>query len=144
MDTVGKGVVAGFIAMLALSLLLDPLVLLTRSRGAPEPAPGLQLHFFLGPVVWGAVFAFFHDHMGGPSWLRGIVFAVGTWIIITVALLVTVGASRLGVTLGLMAVAASLLVHVVYGAVLGAIYGALGRDESAGSVHDDCLRPIAH
>jgi hypothetical protein len=38
MDTVGRGIVAGFIAMLMLSGLLDSLVMLTRSIWSPAQA----------------------------------------------------------------------------------------------------------
>src|SRR5262249_31405064 len=89
MDTIGRGIVAGFIAMLAVSLLVDPLVLITGTRWTQESGLGLRLHFFVGPAVWGAAFAFFHDHVRGPSWLRGVVFAAALWIAVSAVLAVS-------------------------------------------------------
>jgi hypothetical protein len=90
-------------------------------------------------VMWGAIFAFFHDHMRGPSWLRGVLFASGAWIVVSVGLLATIGTGRFGIGIGPFANAMSLLVHVVYGALLGAIYGRLASPP----LHDDLLRPAA-
>jgi len=137
MDTIGRGIVAGFIAMLAVSLLLDPLVLLSGTRWTQESGLGLRLHFFIGPVIWGAAFAFFHDHVGGPSWLRGIVFASALWIVVNSILALT---GRLGLSSGAVALAAGLAVHVVYGALLGAVYGALGSGAAPSARHDQPAR----
>jgi uncharacterized protein DUF6789 len=138
MDTIGRGIVAGFIAMLAVSLLLDPLVLLGGTRWTQESGLGLRLHFFVGPVVWGAAFAFFHDHVRGPSWLRGIVFASALWILVNAILALTGHAAS---TSAAVALAAGLAVHIVYGALLGAIYGALGDREAPRPRRDQPVRP---
>src|ERR1700732_5352926 len=100
--------------MLALSLLLAPVVLLIRGVCTLQSTPGWQLHFFVGPVLWGAAFAFFHNHLRGPSWLRGIVFAFGAWIIVTVTLIASTGADQSAVGFGPAVLLASLLVHIVY------------------------------
>jgi len=138
MDTIGRGIVAGFIAMLAMSLLLDPLVLISGTRWTQESGLGLRLHFFVGPILWGAAFAFFHDHVRGASWLRGVVFAVALWIAVNAVLAAT---GRVG--LGSAAVlAAGLAAHALYGALLGAVYGALGREASPGG-RDRPAHPLA-
>jgi hypothetical protein len=139
MDTIGRGIVAGFIAMLAVSLLLDPLVLITGTRWTQESGLGLRLHFFFGPVVWGAAFAFFHDHVRGPSWLRGVVFAAALWIMVNAVLAAT---GRLVLGPGAI-LAAGLAAHALYGAVLGAIYGSLGGQETAPAHRDRPARPLA-
>jgi hypothetical protein len=139
MDTIGRGIVAGFIAMLAVSLLLDPLVLISGTRWTQESGLGLRLHFFVGPVVWGAAFAFFHDHVRGPSWLRGVVFASALWIVVNAVLAAT---GRLVLVSGAV-LAAGLAAHALYGALLGAVYGALGSRETVPVHRDPPLHPLA-
>jgi uncharacterized protein DUF6789 len=139
MDTVGRGIVAGFIATLALSGLLDPLVMLTRAVWSPASAFGWLLHFFVAPVIWGAGLAFFHDHVGGPSWLRGVIFATGAWFLI-VLVAICFGTGVIAVRLGAGTLAAMLLLHVAYGALLGAIYGGLLQQDMSSSPG---LNPVA-
>ncbi len=142
MDTVGRGIIAGFIATFALSLLLDPLVMVSRTVWAPAATFGWQLHFFAGPVIWGAGFAYFHDHVAGPSWLRGIVFATAAGILMMLVAVPLSGAVFFGSGLGAPTIAAILLVHVVYGALLGLVYGGLMASDKAGApTEDDRLRP---
>jgi hypothetical protein len=143
MDTVGRGIVAGFIATWALSGLVDPLVILTRAMWSPASAFGWQLNFFLAPVIWGAGFALFHDHASGPSWLRGIVFATGAWLLIMLVARFAVDAGAFAISLGAVTLATMLLVHAAYGALLGAVYGGLTRRDMSASGPDDRLHPVA-
>jgi hypothetical protein len=143
MDIVGRGIVAGFIAMLVLSGLLDSLVMITRSIWSSAPALGWQLHFFVAPVIWGALFAFFHDHVGGPSWLRGVVFAGATWWVLVLFAPGFADAGGSSIGLGAGTPAAILLLHVAYGALLGTAYGGLKqRDLSASSGADGRLQSL--
>ena len=125
MDTLGKGIVAGFIATLALSLLLDPIAMLIDMVGVSSSSHGLMLHFFVGTLVWGAIFAFLHDHLPGASWLRGVIFGVSAWLVVMVAAMPLAGAGLFAMKFGLAAPLATLIIHAIYGAVLGAVYGAL-------------------
>ena len=61
--------------------------------------------------------------MSGPSWLRGIVFASGAWLMVMFVAMPLAGAGLFASELGLAAVAATLIIHAIYGAVLGGIYG---------------------
>jgi hypothetical protein len=125
MDKIGKGIVAGFLATFALSFLLDPMAMVARTAGVLSPTLGWTLHFLIGSVIWGAGFALVHDLLRGPSWLRGIVFGVVSWIVVVVAILPLTRWGLLGINFGLGASVAMLLVHMIYGTVLGGIYGAL-------------------
>jgi hypothetical protein len=143
MDAVGRGIVAGFIATLALSGLLDPVVMVTRSIWSPAAVFGWQLHFFVAPVIWGAGFAFFHDRVSGPAWLRGIIFASAAWFLIVLAATCFADAGVFAIRFGVGTLGAMLLLHVVYGALLGAIYGALTQhDISSSTGSDGRLHPV--
>ncbi|SRR6266436_5715312 len=121
---IGKGIIAGFIATVALSLVVDPIASLARTLWASSSsATAWLLHFFVGTLVWGSAFALLHDHMSGPSWLRGIVFASGAWLMVMLVAMPLAGAGLFASELGLAAVAATLIIHAIYGAVLGGIYG---------------------
>ncbi len=122
MDTIGRGIVAGFIATLALSLLYEPIELLADTAGTASPAIGLLFHFFVGTLIWGSLFGLLHDHLWGPSWARGIEFAVAAAAFVLLAVIPAIGPAQFGMMLGFTAPIAIVLFHVVYGALLGGIY----------------------
>src|ERR1700719_4702679 len=73
-NTIGKGIIAGFVATFALSILLDPIELFAPTVWPASSVVGWVLHFFVGTVIWGVGFAMLHDHLPGPSWQRGLGF----------------------------------------------------------------------
>ena len=85
-DRIGNGIVAGFIATLAMSALHEPVELLTEAVGVHTPVAGWLFHFFVGTLLWGGVFGFVHDYLSGPSWLRGVIFAAGAALIVMLAM----------------------------------------------------------
>ncbi len=139
----GKGIGAGFIATIVLSAFmmvkqamgvmpqLNPIEMNSQMAGAGTPVVGWIGHFVIGSVLWGAIYAFVDLQLPGPHWLRGAVFATGAWLIMMVVMMPMAGAGLFGVQLGLMAPVATLMLHWIYGAVLGAVYGAWTRQEHA-------------
>jgi len=146
MDRIGKGFIAGFIASLALSWLLDPVTLVLRSTWNSPPAVGFLLHFFVGTMVWGAGFGLIYRALPGPFWLRGTVFSLAAWALIMLAVMPLMGAGWFGLRLGISVPMVSLATYVIYGAVLGLIFGALDRRDMPGDdphqSADEQLRPI--
>lgn len=125
-DRVGNGIVAGFIATLAMSVLHEAVALLTEAVGVPSPVLGWVFHFFVGTLLWGAAFGLAHDYLPGPSWLRGVLFAAGLSVFVLLAVMPMVGAGVLGLDEFDAYVPLFIAIaHVVYGAVLGAAYGKL-------------------
>jgi hypothetical protein len=137
-----KGVLAGLAATAVLSALmamkqgmglmpaLDPVGMLTSMAGASTPAIGWVMHVMIGVVLWGTLFAWLAPFLpGGAYWLKGVAFGVGAWIVMMIAVMPMAGASLFGLALGVMAPMATLALHLVYGAVLGGVYG-LERPES--------------
>jgi len=60
---------------------------------------------------------------GGDWWVKGVVLGVGAWLIMMVAMMPMAGAGFFGMHLGMMAPDMTLIMHLVFGAVLGAVYG---------------------
>jgi hypothetical protein len=140
----GRALVAGVVAWVVFTLLLE----MAPAMGLPKmnvPAmlggmfginsivAGWMVHFVIGVgliVLYAYVFA---DRLAGPAWLRGMQFAVLPWL-----LMMAIVAPMLGILdpmlsnmppgffmihLGVMAPMGSLVAHLVYGAVGGAVYG---------------------
>lgn len=140
-----KGMVAGFVATVVLSALmvmkammglmpeLNPVKMIADMLGAP-PAAGWAMHFMIGTVLWGTLFAWLSPSLPGENhWLKGIVFAVGAWFVMMIAMMPMAGAGLFGSHLGMMAPVMTLMLHVIFGFVLGAVY-ALERPEDTGAL----------
>lgn len=132
----GAGIAAGFAATVVLSAImlmkqamsvmpeLDPIRMISGMMGAPR-AVGWLVHLAIGTVVWGLLFAWLAPYLPGAMWLRGVIFGVGAWLTMMIAMMPMAGAGPFGLKLGAMAPVATLMLHCVFGAVLGAVYGAL-------------------
>jgi hypothetical protein len=137
-STIGKGIVAGFVATFVLSVLLDPIELFAPSILPAAPPVGWVLHFFVGTVVWGIGFAVLHDYMHGPDWQRGLLFALGAWIVVIGGAAALILAGVIAIELTPVTIVATLVVHVLYGVALGLVYGWLlegSPDKRHGDAH---------
>ena len=135
---IARGIAAGFVATVVLSAMmlmkhsmglmpeLDPIAMMTTMAGASSPVVGWIAHFVIGSIFWGVGFAVVGPYLPGPYWLRGTIFAVGAWLMMMIAVMPMAGAGLFGLGLGMMTPAATLLLHVVFGLVLGGTYGLLG------------------
>lgn len=136
MNHIGKGILAGFIATAVLSVLmvmkammgmmpdLNVITMLTTMLGATNPAIGWVMHFMIGTVIWGGLFAAIQDRLpGGSVIVRGVIFGIGAWLLMMVAVMPMAGAGLFGLRFGMAAPVMTLLLHVVFGATLGAVYG---------------------
>lgn len=135
-----KGIAAGFTATVVLSVLmvmkqmmgvmpeLDVAQMLTAMLGLPSVAFGWVMHFIIGSVVWGVLFAIVSPYLPGGVVTRGTLFGIAAWLMMMVAIMPMAGAGLFGMQLGIMAPMMTLLLHIVFGAVLGWVYGALTSD----------------
>ncbi len=131
---VGRGVVAGLVATVALSVLmvmkhalglmpeLDPIGMITHMLGMSTPLVGWVMHFMIG-IVWGIAFALTSRMFPGAFWLKGMLFSVVPWLIMMIVMMPMAGAGFFGLDLGMAAPVMTLMLHLVFGAVLGAVYG---------------------
>jgi hypothetical protein len=136
-SNVVKGLVAGFVATVVLSALmvmksmmglmpeLDVIAMLSKMMGNSSPAIGWVAHFMIGTVVWGGLFAWLDPYLSGKShWLKGITFGIGAWLMMMIAVMPMAGAGLFGMNVGMMAPGMTMALHIIFGAVLGAVYGA--------------------
>lgn len=140
---VPKGILAGFIATIALSVLMvlkaamgmmpqmNAIKMLTGMAhgmmGMPaSPVVGWIIHFIIGSIIWGILFAVLIERIPGQSsTAKGLVFGTAAWVLMMVIVMPMAGAGLFGLKLGIGAPIATLILHWVYGAVLGVVYGGL-------------------
>ena len=139
---VGKGIIAGFAATIVLSALmlvkqmmglmpeLDSIAMLSKMVGNISPVMAWVAHFMIGSVVWGVLYAWLAPSLPGPNWFKGALFATGAWLAMMIAIMPMAGAGLFGLSLGMTAPIATLMLHWVFGAVLGVVYGVLGDQSS--------------
>jgi hypothetical protein len=86
---------------------------------------------FAGQCTGLGVGLVFETRLTGPGWQRGVLFALIPWLFSLVVFLPLVGGGLLGLSLGAgpLPMLGNLILHVVYGAALGAIYGAVDSME---------------
>jgi len=141
MNKVLSGLVAGFAATIVLSILmlmkqmmgvmpqLDVIAMLGSMLGGVTAAWGA--HFFIGTVAWGILFAYLARVLPGAYWMKGVVFASGAWLMMMIILMPMADDGLFGLKLGLMAPVATLMLHMIFGAQMGWVYGALHHESRA-------------
>lgn len=134
MRNISAGLTAGFAATIVLSALmvakammglmpaLNVIAMLSHMMGSPT-AMGWIAHFAIGTLAWGGGFALVYDAIpGGSAMVKGIAFAIGAWLLMMIVVMPMAGAGLFGLGLGIMAPIMTLVLHVIFGAVLGAVY----------------------
>ena len=144
MDTLGRGIIAGFMATLILSVLIEPMTTIARMAEVLPRAFAPILHFFVGSFVWGAGFALLHPLLRGPSWLRGLIFGALAWLVVMVFVMPLARTGLFGIKLGFAAPAVMMLVHLVYGVMLGVFFSILepGHGNGSTDTDDNRLHPL--
>jgi hypothetical protein len=144
MGRITKGFVAGAAATAVLSALmvmksmmglmpaLDLPKMIAGMMGAPDrPAIGWALHVMIGVVGYGLVVALTDGRLPGRSRvLHGVLIGFVGWLVMMVMLMPMAGAGLFGMALGMMAPLLTLMLHLIFGAVLGGVYGRLSRQDS--------------
>ena len=108
--------------MMGLMPELNVIAMLSSMMGA-TPVVGWVMHFVIGMVAWGVGFVTFYRYLPGSSEVsKGISFGIAAWAMMMVAIMPMAGAGFFGLKMGMMAPIMTLMLHVVYGAVLGFVY----------------------
>jgi len=137
MKDIPKGILAGLAATIVLSALmvlkmfmgvmpqLDIAKMLATMMGSPDtPLIGWIMHFAIGIVVYGVAIGVLDAQLPRTSSVgHGIMIAVIGWLIMMVALMPMAGAGLFGMNMGVMAPIMTLVLHLIFGAVLGWVYG---------------------
>ncbi|WP_136255985.1 DUF6789 family protein [Onishia niordana] len=139
------GVMAGFTATLVISLILvlrlaagiipwyNPIEVMNLAAQDLLSTPdslvlAWSIHFVVGTVVWGLLFALLVPHLPGRTpTRRGLEFGVASWLVVMLTVFPLAGSGFFGLGLGLVAPLSMLFAHLVFGAVIGAVYG-WGKD----------------
>ena len=131
---IGKGILGGIVATAVLSGLmlmknamgimpqLDMIKMLSSMMGVSMAAAWMA-HFGIG-AMWGALFALAYRVIpGGTAVVKGMLLLTGAWLLMMVMVMPMAGAGLFGMHMGLMAPMMTLVLHLVFGAVLGLVYG---------------------
>jgi hypothetical protein len=134
MGNIGKGILGGLVATVVLSAImmmkdamgvmpqLNIIQMLATMMGV-SAAIGWVMHFMIGGL-WGLLFALAYRVVPGGSHVRkGIVFGIGAWLMMMVAVMPMAGAGLFGMAMGMMAPVMTLMLHIIFGAVLGLVHG---------------------
>ena len=138
MSNVGKGLLAGLAATVVLSVLmvmkammgvmpaLDLPKMIAGMMGSPDtPMLGWAAHFMIGIVVYGIAIATLGHRMGSSPTVSGIVIGAVGWLIMMLTLMPMAGVGLFAMSMGVMAPMMTLVLHLIFGAVLGWTYGKL-------------------
>jgi hypothetical protein len=84
--------------------------------------------YFAGGLLWAVVYSVVEPRMRGTPWVRGATFAMLPALISLVVVLPLLGGGLFGLALGAgpLPIIGNVLLHVVYGAMLGVVYGPFG------------------
>jgi len=128
---VKKAIVGGLVATAAMTVLM----LMAPMMGMPPMNIGAMLgsmmggsvalgwaaHFMIGAVLAVIYAAALAPLLPGPAPVRGMVYGLLPWLLAQVAVMPMMGAGFFSGSM--MMAGGSLMGHLVYGAVLGALYG---------------------
>jgi hypothetical protein len=83
-------------------------------------------HFIVGTLIWGLTFGFSESLVSRSApWLKGVIFGAIAWALMMVAFMPLAGSGIFGNKIGLSVPIGMLVLHLIFGAVLGATYGFL-------------------
>ncbi|MGH8904101.1 MAG: DUF6789 family protein [Egibacteraceae bacterium] len=156
-DVLSAAVLAGFVATGLMTVVLSLAYAVAFTFGSPSPqAPALLrwmwgltnntltartqtalpvavgLHFLSG-IATAVVYSLVELRLRGPGWRRGMVFSLVPWMLSLLVFLPAVGGGPLGLRLGAgpLPILGNLILHLVYGAALGQLYGPRGERSQA-------------
>lgn len=144
MKNLQKGIASGFCATMILSMAMyvkahlspHPQVIsaltLISHRVIDSPSwiwIGWAYHFVIGTFLWGILFSFVaaavRPRRPLATWATGTGFAVGAWVLMLVIVMPLAGAGFFARKAGVDLLYATLILHVIWGTVLGLVFFAL-------------------
>ena len=143
-----RSMIAGFAATVVLSMLmiakgmmglmpeLDVIAMLSMMAqnymGFGGAGLAWMMHFMIGTVLWGALFAALYEMLpGATAVIKGVSLGVLAWFLMMILPMPMAGAGFFGLGLGLLAPVMTLMLHIIYGVVLGLVFQALPADEGS-------------
>ncbi len=141
MDDLGRGLIAGFVATIVISLLMAlrlsmglmpwfyPIEILNLSAqklfGTPNTRfVGWAIHFVVGTGIWGLLFGWLVERLpGGTYTRRGILFGALAWFVVMITVFPAAGSGYFALGFGWGISVWTLIYHLIFGFSLGATYG---------------------
>jgi hypothetical protein len=151
---IGRGLGAGLAATIVLSLVivlkqalgvlpqLSTISVLAQMLGYQSLAVGWFVHFFVGVILWGPLYAWIDPKSSFPHWFNGMMFASGVWLVVMLVIMPVEGTGLFGLDLGLVTPTATLMLHWIYGAVLGTVFGSSRLWESQLTTQNSSPVPV--
>lgn len=140
-----RGIIAGLVATIVLSILmflkgmmgvmpeLNVIAMLASKMGG-NMMMGWVAHFVIGAIVYGLAFANLNGVLpGGSNLVKGMVLGIIGWLVMMVAIMPMMGAGMFAMNMGMMAAVATLMLHIIFGLVLGLSYDKIGADKADAS-----------
>jgi len=143
MNNLTRGLGAGLAATMVLSMIMIAkgmmglmpelnVIAMLSSMMKSASIVGWIVHIMIGMLAWGLGFVAVSRYLPGNTDLtKGVSFGIAAWVMMMLAVMPMAGAGLFGLKVGAMAPMMTLMLHVIYGAVLGYVFGKLGADESA-------------
>lgn len=111
---------------------LDVIGMLGTMMGS-SPMTAWLGHFMIGTLAWGGDFAVLYGLIpGGTALAKGIAFGIAAWLGMMVTVMPMAGVGFFGMGFGIMAPMMTLVLHVIFGAVLGAVFRMLAAPSGHG------------
>ncbi len=93
-------------------------------QAPPAPLGGWLWHFVIGTLWWGALYAIMEPILPGKlGWTKGMSFGFGAALFIMLMVMPLAGAGFFGMHLDAVQPLVTLVEHLIYGSVLGYLYG---------------------
>lgn len=146
-DWLGDSILSGFFATFAMSVAMAAAFGLSRAIGDEHGSRiehwfwalthnpvirttqdaivlALGANLLMG-LIWAVIYGYDAEpRLNGPGWLKGMIFSLGPWLLSIVAFFPIMDGGVLGRDIGAgpLPVIGNLVLHLIYGAVLGSLY----------------------
>ncbi len=88
---------------------------------------GWLLHFFIGTVAWGSTYALLYKILPGGNIIKGIIIGLSAWVLMMFTVTPMAGHGLFGIETSKVIPVMSMMLHIIYGTVLGVVYGTLSK-----------------
>jgi len=135
MNKLLKGIIAGLVATVVLSVLMimkgkmglmpdvNVIAMLASKMGGNSIMAWLA-HFMIGMIGYGLAYVYIFSKLPfNSNIVRGILLGVAGWLAMMIAIMPMMGAGLFGLSLasGVMVPVATLILHIIFGAVLSIV-----------------------
>lgn len=140
--TIKNGLIGGFVGSAVLAVMfvlkgmmgitpnLDIIKMLSAMMGMSAMMAWVA-HFMIGTIVWGGIFAVANSAIpGGSQTGKGVVVGLAAWLMMEVIVMPMAGGGFFGLNFGMMGVAMPLVLHILFGGVMGFTASYLGEGDA--------------